>query len=200
MDIQCSARLNFDFWDWDRYSRPRLKFHESQFRDRVRDCNFLSLTFETETGFFWVSMSRPSPRLDFSESQYRDRVWDWNYQSLNLKTESETIEMVETESLAILWPNIVMNRAGICMVPRLWPSHGRHFLFSFAVGRRWSTIGTPRPLTKDIIHSFYTLTLLRSIFSDSTVSIAVSSRSFYWIFQWWGCICARKELAQASVL
>ena len=64
----------------------------------------LSLDFwELETGFFWVSILRPSTRLDFSESQYRDRIWDWKYLSLNLETKSETIELVETktESLTI---------------------------------------------------------------------------------------------------
>ena len=44
---------------------PRLEFSESQFRDRVRDLNFLGLSFETEseTEVFKVSISRPSPRL-----------------------------------------------------------------------------------------------------------------------------------------
>ena len=71
---------------------PRLEFSESQFRDRVRDSNFLSLSFETEseTEVFRVSISRPSPRLKFSESQFRDRVRDCKFQSLNFETESET--------------------------------------------------------------------------------------------------------------
>ena len=55
---------------------PRLEFSESQFRDWVRDANFPSLSFETEseTEVLRVSISRPSPRLKFSESQFRDRV------------------------------------------------------------------------------------------------------------------------------
>ena len=58
--------------------RLRLVFFQSQFQDQVRDCNFLSLGFETdsETGFFLVSISRPSPRLKLSKSQPRDRVRD----------------------------------------------------------------------------------------------------------------------------
>ena len=93
---------------WLSRPRPRLVFSQSQFRDRVRDWNFMSLNFETEseTKILRVSISSPSPRLDLSESQYRDRVRDWNYLSLSLETESETIELVETEtdteSLAIL--------------------------------------------------------------------------------------------------
>ena len=71
---------------------PRLEFSESQFRDWVRDSNFLSLSFETEseTEVFIVLISRPSPRLKFSESQFRDRVRDCKFQSLNFETESET--------------------------------------------------------------------------------------------------------------
>ena len=45
---------------------------------------------------------RPIPRLDFSESQYRDQVRDLNYLSLIIETKSETADLVETESLAIL--------------------------------------------------------------------------------------------------
>ena len=98
-----------------RLSRPRLVFSQSQFRDRVRDWNSMSLNFETksETKILWVSISRPSPRLDLSESQYRDRVQDWNYLSLSLETESETIELVETKSLAILW--------SLASIEFLWP-------------------------------------------------------------------------------
>ena len=64
--------LNFEtesetqiFWVSISRPGPRLKFSESQFRDRVRDCKFQSLNFETEseTQFFQVSVSRPSPRL-----------------------------------------------------------------------------------------------------------------------------------------
>ena len=87
---QWSARSSFDF------------------QDRVRDSYSFSLNIKTEskTGFFWVSMSRPSQRLDFLESQFWDRVRDWNYPILNLETKSKTKEMDETktktESLAIL--------------------------------------------------------------------------------------------------
>ena len=71
---------------------PRLEFSESQFWDRVRNSNFLSLSFETKskTGIFRVSISRPGPRLKFSESQFRDWVPDCNFQSLNFETESDT--------------------------------------------------------------------------------------------------------------
>ena len=62
------------------------------FRDRVRDWNFQSLNFETEseTQFFQVSVLRPNPRLTFSKSQYWDRVRDWNFISYSFETESES--------------------------------------------------------------------------------------------------------------
>ena len=79
-------------------SRPRLKFSKSEFRDRVLDWNFPSLSFETESenGIFRVSVSRPSPRLKFSESQFPVRdcsFLSFNFKTLlsrNLKTQSET--------------------------------------------------------------------------------------------------------------
>ena len=73
----------------------RLEFSESQFRDRVRDQNFLSLSFETEskTDFFRVSTLRPSSRLKFSEYQFRDRVRDCKFQSLNFETETQFFQV-----------------------------------------------------------------------------------------------------------
>ena len=55
---------------------PRLKFSESQFQDRVRDCKFPSLNFKTEfeTQFFQVSVLRPSPRLKEPDMTFGSQV------------------------------------------------------------------------------------------------------------------------------
>ena len=64
-----SLSLNFETESkteilWVSISRPRLKFYESQFWDRVRDWIYQRLNMETEseTEIIWVSASRPSPR------------------------------------------------------------------------------------------------------------------------------------------
>ena len=63
--------------------RPKLRllFSLSQFEDQVRDCNFLSLGYETEP--------------EFSESQCQDRVLDCIFLNHNIqdKAETETIRV-----------------------------------------------------------------------------------------------------------
>ena len=99
------------FWDgvrdWTFVSlnyetESETEIYKSQFRDRVRDWIYQSLNIKTESETKILRASILRPRLDLSESQYWDRIRDWNHFSLSLETESETIELVKTESLAIL--------------------------------------------------------------------------------------------------
>ena len=102
--------------------------------DRVRDCNFLGLNFETETktGFIRVSISRPSPRLKLSESQPQDRVRDHrngrDRDRESRYTLPHTCKMLDLHSDYIY--DMERNKEGLKRVSQLKLCH-HHMLFLF---------------------------------------------------------------------
>ena len=88
-------------------SRPRLRWFESQCRDRDWISLSLNVKTETETEFPQVLMSKPRPRLKDSESQFQD--WDWIFSSLIIETKTETYFLKVSMSRMRWRPKININ-------------------------------------------------------------------------------------------